>query len=99
MSLTLEDISRIANLAKLELTAGQSQAMQERLNGFFAIVDQMQSVNTDGVEPLFHPVSTIEDVTLRLQGDEADAANQREANMQNAPAQENGMFLVPKVIE
>lgn len=99
MSLKTEDISRIANLAKLALTPEQSEATRVRLNEFFSIVETMQSVNTEGVEPLFHPVSAIEDITLRLREDVADAHNRRQANMQNAPAAEEGLFLVPKVIE
>lgn len=99
MSLKPEDISRIANLAKLALSPEEKEATLTRLNEFFSIVETMQSIDTQGVEPLFHPVSAIEDITLRLRDDIADTGNHRQANMQNAPAAEDGLFLVPKVIE
>lgn len=99
MALTLQEIGRIANLARLELTASESERMLTQLNGFFDIVDKMQAVDTSGVEPLAHPVATIQDVTLRLREDIASEPNQREANQKSAPAVERGLFLVPKVIE
>ena len=59
----------------------------------------MRAVDTSGVEPLYTPLSAIEDVTLRLREDAVTETNQREANMTNAPARDEGLFLVPKVIE
>ncbi|EXU79288.1 glutamyl-tRNA amidotransferase subunit C [Comamonas aquatica DA1877] len=59
----------------------------------------MQAVDTSGVQPLAHPVAAIQDIALRLREDVASEPNQREANMRNAPAQGEGLFLVPKVIE
>lgn len=99
MALTPQDINRIASLARLELSQDHSQQLLEQLNGFFTIVEKMDAVNTDGVEPLFHPVSAIEDITLRLRDDVASEPSNRSGNMQNAPAAEDGLFLVPKVIE
>ena len=99
MSLTLQDIGRIANLARLELGPEQSERMLGQLNGFFDIVEQMKAVDTTGVEPLAHPPAVMEDVALRLRPDVASEPNQREANQQSAPAVERGLFLVPKVIE
>jgi aspartyl-tRNA(Asn)/glutamyl-tRNA(Gln) amidotransferase subunit C len=99
MSLTLQDIGRIANLARLELGPEQSERMLGQLNGFFDIVEQMKAVDTTGVEPLAHPTAVMEDVALRLRPDVASEPNQREANQQSAPAVERGLFLVPKVIE
>ena len=99
MSLTSSDIQRIANLARLELPQPAAERMLGQINGFFDIVEKMRAVDTTGIEPLAHPVAAMEDVTLRLRADVASEPNQREANMQNAPAQENGLFLVPKVIE
>lgn len=101
MSLTPADISRIANLARLELHPAESERMRLRINGFFAIVEQMRAVDTTGIEPLAHP--TMAAVTgvaaLRLREDVASEPNQREANQRSAPAVERGLFLVPKVIE
>ena len=99
MALTSHDIDRIANLARLELSPEESERMLSQLNGFFGIVEKMQAVDTSGVQPLAHPVATIQDVVLRLREDVASEPNQLEANMQNAPAQGEGLFLVPKVIE
>jgi aspartyl-tRNA(Asn)/glutamyl-tRNA(Gln) amidotransferase subunit C len=73
--------------------------MREQMNGFFSIVQAMQGVDTAGVEPLAHPVAAIQDVQLRLREDVASEPNAREANQRSAPAVENGLFLVPKVIE
>jgi aspartyl-tRNA(Asn)/glutamyl-tRNA(Gln) amidotransferase subunit C len=99
MALQPEDISRIAHLARLELQPLESAQMLTDLNAFFAIVEQMQAVNTKGVEPLYTPLSAVEDVSLRLREDAVSESNQREANQRSAPAVEGGLFLVPKVIE
>ncbi len=99
MALTPQDVQRIAQLARLELSPDASQAMLGQLNSFFHIVDQMQAVDTRGVEPLYTPLSAVSPVTLRLRDDVVSEANQREANQASAPAVEDGLFLVPKVIE
>ena len=99
MPLTSNDIGRIANLARLELSPEESDRMLSQLNGFFGIVEKMQAVDTSGVQPLAHPVGTIQDVVLRLRDDLVSEGNNRDANMQNAPAADKGYFLVPKVIE
>jgi aspartyl-tRNA(Asn)/glutamyl-tRNA(Gln) amidotransferase subunit C len=99
MSLSSSDIARIASLARLRLAPDESQRMLGQINGFFDLVEQMRSVDTRGVEPLAHPVATIEDITLRLAEDVVSEPNNREANQRSAPAVENGLFLVPKVIE
>lgn len=99
MALTPQDIARIAHLARLELRPEEAARMQSQINGFFAIVEKMRAVDTAGVEPLPHPVAAVRDVQLRLREDVVSEGNQREANMQSAPAAEGGLFLVPKVIE
>ena len=99
MSLTSQDIDRIANLARLELQPEEGERMIAQINGFFGIVEAMQAVNTSGIEPMAHPVAAIQDITLRLRPDVASEPNQREANQRSAPAVERGLFLVPKVIE
>ncbi len=101
MSLTPDDISRIANLARLELSNEESKRMRERINGFFAIVEQMRAVDTTGIEPLAHPTmgAVTGQAALRLREDLASETDQREANQRSAPAVERGLFLVPKVIE
>ncbi len=99
MSLTSSDIARIANLARLELQDTESERMLTQLNGFFGIVAAMEAVDTSGIEPLAHPVATIQDISLRLRDDVVSETNQRDANQRSAPAVERGLFLVPKVIE
>ena len=99
MSLTSQDIARIANLARLELQPHESERMLTQINGFFDIVEKMRAVDTSGVEPLTHPVAAVQEVVLRLRDDVASEPNQREANQRSAPAVERGLFLVPKVIE
>ncbi len=102
MALTPADVSRIAHLARLELSDAEHAAMLQQLNEFFAIVEQMRAVDTTGVDPLYTPLSAVSDVTLRLREDavteDADKSR-RAANQQSAPALEDGLFLVPKVIE
>ncbi|MBD8049929.1 Asp-tRNA(Asn)/Glu-tRNA(Gln) amidotransferase subunit GatC [Limnohabitans radicicola] len=99
MSLTSQDIDRIANLARLELKPEESERMLAQINGFFGIVEAMQAVDTSGVQPLAHPVAAIQDIALRLREDVVSEPNHREANQRSAPAVERGLFLVPKVIE
>jgi aspartyl-tRNA(Asn)/glutamyl-tRNA(Gln) amidotransferase subunit C len=99
MSLTPQDIARIANLARLELQPDESERLLTQINGFFNIVETMRAVDTSGIEPLAHPVAVIQDVALRLRDDVASEPNQREANQRSAPSVERGLFLVPKVIE
>lgn len=99
MALTTQDIARIANLARLELSAAESERMLTQINGFFDLVETMRAVDTAGVRPLSHPVAAVQDIVLRLRDDVASEPNQREANQLSAPAVERGLFLVPKVIE
>jgi aspartyl-tRNA(Asn)/glutamyl-tRNA(Gln) amidotransferase subunit C len=99
MSLNSQDISRIANLARLELRPEEAERMLAQINGFFAIVEKMRAVDTTGVEPLPHPMAAVQEVRLRLREDIASEPDQREENQQSAPAVERGLFLVPKVIE
>ena len=99
MALTLQDVSRIAHLARLEVSNPDRALMLEQLNGFFSIVEQMSAVDTRGVEPLYTPLSAVQAVQLRLREDAVTERDEREANQRSAPAVEDGLFLVPKVIE
>jgi aspartyl-tRNA(Asn)/glutamyl-tRNA(Gln) amidotransferase subunit C len=99
MALTPKDVSRIADLARLELQPAEQAAMLTQLNGFFSIVEQMSAVDTSGVEPLYTPLSAVTEVALRLREDLVTEADQRELNQRSAPAVADGLFLVPKVIE
>ena len=99
MALTHQDIERVAHLARLELRPEETEHTLSQLNGFFKLVEQMEAINTDGVEPLAHPAAVLGEVALRLRDDIASEPNQRKASQVSAPAVENGLFLVPKVIE
>ena len=99
MALTPQDTSRIAHLARLELSAAEAPEMLKQLNDFFGIVAQMDAVDTAGVEPLYTPLSAIQQVPLRLREDLVTESDNRSANQRSAPAVEDGLFLVPKVIE
>jgi aspartyl-tRNA(Asn)/glutamyl-tRNA(Gln) amidotransferase subunit C len=98
MALTPLEVSRIAQLARLELQPAEQAAMLSQLNEFFSVVEQMSAVDTSGVEPLYTPLSAVQDVVLRLRDDAVTESDQRTANQQSAPAVEDGLFLVPKVI-
>ena len=99
MALTQDDIARIANLARLELSNNESEHMLTNLNQFFDVVEQIRAVDTSGVTPLSHPVAAIQDIQLRLRDDVVSEPDNRSANQRSAPAVEDGLFLVPKVIE
>jgi len=99
MSLSPQDIAQIANLARLELSEIESARILVQTNAFFDIVEKMRAVDTTGIQPLAHPIEAIQEVALRLRDDIASEPNQRQANQKSAPAVENGLFLVPKVIE
>jgi aspartyl-tRNA(Asn)/glutamyl-tRNA(Gln) amidotransferase subunit C len=99
MPLTLEDVSRIAQLAKLDLKEAEQASMLAQLNGFFGIVEQMSATDTSGVEPLYTPLSAIQDVHALLRDDVVTETDQRTANLASAPSVDEGLFLVPKVIE
>jgi aspartyl-tRNA(Asn)/glutamyl-tRNA(Gln) amidotransferase subunit C len=99
MALTPKDVSRIAHLARLELSSAEQAQMLVQLNGFFSIVEQMSAVDTRGVEPLYTPLSAVHAVQLRLREDVVSEVENRVANQRSAPAVEDGLFLVPKVIE
>ena len=100
MSLTLEQIHTIARLAKLSLNEEEASRMQQHLNEFFAsVVSPMQAVDTSNITPLAHPVEIFHDVALRLRDDVASEPKNRETNQRSAPQVQDGLFLVPKVIE
>ena len=99
MALTSQDIARVANLARLELRPDETERTLRQLNGFFALVERMDAVNTEGIEPRAHPAAVLGAVALRLRDDVVSEPNQRDASQISAPAVERGLFLVPRVIE
>jgi len=95
MPLTDADVARLARLARLDLSGEQAQRTLGQLNAVLGLIEQLQAVDTRGVEPMTHPT----DMALRLRPDLASEPNDREANQRSAPVVERGLFLVPKVIE
>lgn len=99
MSLNQKDIVRLANLACLHLSDAEQTATLDQLNNIVGLIDTLRQQDTAGVEPLAHPLAAIAPVALRLRDDVVTEPNGREANQQNAPAVEQGLFLVPKVLD
>ena len=99
MALSPADVTRIAHLARLALTADEERAMLAQLNGFFGIVERMGQVDTRGTEPLYTPLSALGEVALRLRDDVVSESDERTANQRSAPQVEDGLYLVPRVIE
>jgi aspartyl-tRNA(Asn)/glutamyl-tRNA(Gln) amidotransferase subunit C len=100
MSLTPDDVARLAHLARLRPTPEQSASLLSTLNDFFDNhVARMSAVNTTGVEPLYTPLAAVQAVSLRLRDDLVTESDQRSANQASAPAVQEGLYLVPRVIE
>lgn len=95
MALDKSDVESIAHLARLEISEQDVPAYAETLSNILTLVEQMNSVDTSGVSPMAHPL----DMAQRLRDDVVSEENQREHLQQHAPAVEDGLFLVPKVIE
>ena len=95
MALERSDVEKIAHLARLGLNDADLPQTTTTLNSILGLIDAMQAVDTEGVEPLAHPL----EATQRLRADVVSETNQREAYQAIAPAVENGLYLVPKVIE
>ena len=95
MAIDASEIQKVAHLARLSIDDSQVDATASTINNILELVDQMQSVNTDNVEPLAHPLDAVQ----RLREDTVTEENNREQLQSCAPAVEDGLFLVPKVIE
>jgi aspartyl-tRNA(Asn)/glutamyl-tRNA(Gln) amidotransferase subunit C len=99
MSLTLSDVKRIANLAQLEMDEAHAETALNELNGIFALAEQMQAIDTTGVAPLSHPLAARLALPLRLREDVVTEENHRDDYQAPAPKAEDGLYLVPTVIE
>jgi aspartyl-tRNA(Asn)/glutamyl-tRNA(Gln) amidotransferase subunit C len=95
MALVLDDVTRVARLARIALTEAEAQAALAQLSGIFALIEQMQAVDVSRVEPMSHA----RDVTLRLREDEVTEPDMRDRLLAVAPQVEAGLYLVPRVIE
>jgi aspartyl-tRNA(Asn)/glutamyl-tRNA(Gln) amidotransferase subunit C len=95
MSLSPDQIRQVAHLARLELKPEMTDAYARQLSNIMEMVGQLSRADTANVLPMAHPL----DMHQRLRVDEVTAPNQREAFQAIAPATENGLYLVPKVLE
>ena len=95
MTISLDDIQRLAHLARLDIDATEAEAVRGKLDAIFRLIDQLQAVDTSGVVPMAHA----QDVQLQLREDCVTEGDQHELFQEVAPAVERGLYLVPKVIE
>ncbi len=95
MSLVHDQVRRLARLARIAIRPEQTDSVLERLNRVLGLVDEIRRVDTTGIEPMAHPL----DAAQRLRADEVTSSDQRELYQSVAPAVEDGLYLVPKVIE
>ncbi|MDB4077383.1 Asp-tRNA(Asn)/Glu-tRNA(Gln) amidotransferase subunit GatC [Porticoccaceae bacterium] len=95
MNIERQEIEKLATLARIAIDDSTISEVSQRLSSVLDLVDQLQAVNTEGVEAMSHPMQA----TQRLREDEVTEINQREAFQAIAPETEDGLFLVPKVIE
>jgi aspartyl-tRNA(Asn)/glutamyl-tRNA(Gln) amidotransferase subunit C len=93
--LSLEEVTRIARLARIEVRDAEAESLRDQLNGILGLIDQMRKVDTAGVEPMSHP----QPVVQRMRADEVTETDQRELFQSIAPAVQDGLYLVPRVIE
>ena len=95
MSLTLEQVRRVAHLARIEVSDAEAESTLSQLNDIFSLIEEMQAVDTKGIEPMAHA----QDLAQRLRTDRVTESNRRDAFQAIAPETDGGLYLVPKVIE
>jgi aspartyl-tRNA(Asn)/glutamyl-tRNA(Gln) amidotransferase subunit C len=95
VSLSIDEVKRIAHLARIEISQAEAVQTQSQLNDIFGLIESMKAVDTEGIEPMSHA----QDVTLRLREDKVTETDQHAQFQAIAPQIEAGLYLVPKVIE
>ena len=95
MALSPEEVKKIAFLARLSIKEENIEQYSQDLSVILDLVEQMDAANVDNIEPMAHP----QDAMQRLRDDTVTELNQREKLMSNAPLQQDGLFLVPKVLD
>ena len=95
MALDKTEVEKIAHLARLHISESETHEVTTRITDILALIDQMQSLDTNAVEPLAHPL----DLVQRLRADKITEEDQRDKLQQLAPASEDGLYLVPKVLD
>ena len=99
MSLTPEQLQRIAHLARIAVSPQEAPGVTDRLNQVLGLIDQLQAVDTRGIEPMAHPLDAQQAVQQRLRPDAATDPDLRTEFQAVAPKVDQGLYLVPKVIE
>jgi aspartyl-tRNA(Asn)/glutamyl-tRNA(Gln) amidotransferase subunit C len=95
MALSLDDVRRIAHLARIEITSVEAEEVRAKLDSIFELIGRMRAVDTTGIVPMSHA----QDVSLDLREDKVTEIDQRELYQRGAPAVAEGLYLVPKVID
>src|ERR1700676_3032055 len=95
MALSVDDVQRAAHLARIEITTAEAIDVQNKLEGVFRMIERMRAVDTTGIVPMSHA----QDVSLPLREDRVTESDQQALHQRNAPAVEDGLYLVPKVVE
>lgn len=95
MSLSTDDVKKVARLARLSMSEAEIQAAHAQMTNIFGLIEEMQAVNTDGIEPMSHS----QELSQRLREDVVKEINQRDLFQSVAPQVERGLYLVPQVIE
>ena len=95
MSLTIDDVKKVAHLARLAMTEAELNAAHAQMGSIFGLIEEMQAVDTGGIEPMAHA----QELAQRLREDVVSEGNQRELFQSIAPQVERGLYLVPQVIE
>ena len=99
MSLDLEQIRRIARLARIAVSDAEAADTAARLNGLLALIDELQAVDTSGIEPMAHALDLQLSIAQRLREDKAVEPDRRDDFQASAPAVQDGLYLVPRVVE
>ncbi len=95
MAIAPSDIAKLAHLARIAVPESEVDQVTQRISDVLDLVDQLQAADTEGVQPMAHPL----DATQRLRADQVTEPNQRDEFQAIAPATEDGLYLVPRVIE
>lgn len=95
MSISLDDVKRVAHLARIDITDAEADDVRSKLDGLFRMIEQMRAIDTTGIVPMSHA----QDVALPLREDRVVDQDRHELYQRGAPAVEGSLYLVPKVIE
>ncbi len=95
MAVNRTDIEKLAELSRIAISDGDAEDVAQRITEILTLVDQLQAVDTSGIQPMAHPLDAVQ----RLRADAVSETNQRDIMQSTAPMTQDGLYLVPKVIE